>query len=138
MPFAKDSVRNFIFNAHTGQVGGKLRQRLNQKENFLELNGNTATLQLVELLNQDMGRNGIGGVTHTGPISRLEIFKKTNLIEISFVLKAARTMISVRVNYWDDGDTKVMIEPMNTSISLDLHGYLHPLGKANVKKGANK
>lgn len=138
MPFDKDSVRNFLFTADAGQVPGKLRQRLNPEENFLELKGNTATLQLVSLVNQNMGRNGVGGVTHTGPISSLEIFKKTNLIEISFVLKAARVMISIKVKFWDDGETKVMIDPMNTPVSIDLFGSMYQIGKTEVNKGANK
>lgn len=138
MPFNKDSVRNFVFTAESGQIATRMKHRLNPQENFVKLEGNSATIQVVSLFNDEMGRNGLGGVTHKGKISRLEIFKKKDLIEVSFLVSAARTMISVSMRFWDDGETKVTLEPLNTSIGLDLFGKLYKLGSVSLSEGANR
>jgi hypothetical protein len=138
MSFHKDSIRNFLFVGTSGQVVPKMKQRLNPSENFVILEGNRATIQVVSMMNQDMGRNGIGGVTHTGPITQLEIFKKTDLIEVSFLVGSATTKISVFLKLWDDGEASVNIEPLNTNISLILRGDVHKIDRNLVNEGANK
>ena len=70
--FKKDAVRNFVFKALTGQVGNKTKFRLNQKDNIVELKGDSAFVNVSKSFNKDMGKHGIGGVLHKGTISRLE------------------------------------------------------------------
>ena len=138
VPFHKDSINNVVFTAYAAQVVPKMKQRVAPVENFLILEGNRATVQLVSLLNQDMGRNGIGGVTHTGPVSKYEVTQKDDLIEVYFLLGAATTRISVTIRYWNDGDAKLILEPLNTNISVILDGQLYKKGTSQLRMGANR
>lgn len=134
MTFDEKEVGKFVFGATSAKIDPHPKIKLDPKQNFITLEGDNATLYLNRKLNDKLRKNRFAGIYYHGEVTGLEIFKKKNLIEISFVLNTESTKIRVEIKFWDDLSSSAVVQPLNTNIPINLNGNMYKKGSLAIQK----
>lgn len=127
--------QNWVLEANTlaGKKGATVN--VNSTLNFIAIEGEEAFVQLGS--NSGLGRNGVGGVSVRGNVSKYEVSKndKKGTYFIVVIVSSALGTFDIRIDTNSDGQIANATVQGNSSNRVTYRGILVPLQSSSVYKG---
>ena len=127
--------QNWVLEANSLQGKRGSSVVVNSSLNFIAVEGEEAFVQLGS--NSGMGRNGVGGVSVRGKVTKYEIKKndKKGTYFITIYISTAIGMYDIRLDCNNDGQIANATIQGNTSSRVTYRGIIVPVSLSSVYKG---